>query len=359
MEACDAEGSKSRRNPVRHEIHGHSHIPYVPRGREHVFLFESNGGVPMRRLSIALFAAASTIALTQMASAADLPRKAPPIMPAPVPVADWSGVYVGLEGGYGWGHQNLNAVIPGDPFNVGKAPPWVDDVFFPDVAVPSGKQKGWLFGGFAGAQKQWGSWVFGIEADFDAADLKGSGIASATSQFDVVDEFAPGGICHNCLSLTQTVAAASKIDELGSVRGKVGFVLAPDWLIYGTGGLAFAHVKNAFTATEMAESATDICWTFSSVAAAAGTSMFGWAAGAGVDWKFWHDAGSAWVLGVEYLHYGFGDHTVTFQTTCSSSWWDKFKNDIFVKKTIFSVESRDNRCSQQRWQRVRQLQRVL
>ena len=68
----------------------------------------------MRRLSIALIAAASTIALTQMASAADLPRKAPPIMPAPVPVADWSGVYVGLEGGYGWGHQNLNAVIPGD-----------------------------------------------------------------------------------------------------------------------------------------------------------------------------------------------------------------------------------------------------
>jgi opacity protein-like surface antigen len=43
--------------------------------------------------------------------------------------------------------------------------------------------------------------------------------------------------------------------------------------------------------------------------------MFGWAAGAGVDWKFWHDAGSAWILGVEYLHYGFGDQTVTFQTT--------------------------------------------
>jgi outer membrane immunogenic protein len=55
----------------------------------------------MRRLSIALIAAASTIALTQIASAADLPRKAPAYVPPPV--ADWSGVYVGLEGGYGWG----------------------------------------------------------------------------------------------------------------------------------------------------------------------------------------------------------------------------------------------------------------
>jgi outer membrane immunogenic protein len=280
----------------------------------------------MRRFTIALVTAVSSIALTQIASAADLPRKAPPIMPAPVPVADWSGVYVGLEGGYGWGHQNVDAVIPGDKFNFPDAyeyefgPTVGEKLFFPDVAVPSGKQKGWLFGGFAGAQKQWGGWVFGIEADFDAADLKGSGINSATNVFDVY--IYPGTTCGGCLSLTQTVAAASKIDELGSVRGKVGFVLAPDWLIYGTGGLAYAHVKNAFTATEsydVTKISMQMDPIFSSVASAAGTSMFGWAAGAGVDWKFWHDAGSAWVLGVEYLHYGFGDQTVTFQTTSPST----------------------------------------
>ena len=122
--------------------------------------------------------------------------------------------------------------------------------FFPDVAVPSGKQKGWLFGGFAGAQKQWGSWVFGIEADFDAANLKGSGTASATSVFRLSSSEDETAHCYPCL--THSVAAASKIDELGSVRGKLGFVLAPDWLIYGTGGLGYAHVKNAFTDTETA-----------------------------------------------------------------------------------------------------------
>ena len=41
-----------------------------------------------------------------------MPSAAPPIIPAPVPVSDWSGVYVGLEGGYGWGHQKTDAAFP-------------------------------------------------------------------------------------------------------------------------------------------------------------------------------------------------------------------------------------------------------
>src|SRR5262249_57464905 len=40
--------------------------------------------------------------------------------------------------------------------------------------VSSVSQSGWIFGGFAGGQKQWGNWVLGIEADFDAADIKGN-----------------------------------------------------------------------------------------------------------------------------------------------------------------------------------------
>jgi opacity protein-like surface antigen len=47
--------------------------------------------------------------------------------------------------------------------------------------------------------------------------------------------------------------------------------------------------------------------------------MFGWAAGAGIDWKFWHDAGSAWVFGVEYLHYGFPEQTITVSNNAGGS----------------------------------------
>jgi outer membrane immunogenic protein len=61
----------------------------------------------MRRISLSLLAAtAMGLIASQAALAADLraPVKAPP--PAlPPPVQDWSGIYVGLEGGYGWGKQ--------------------------------------------------------------------------------------------------------------------------------------------------------------------------------------------------------------------------------------------------------------
>jgi outer membrane immunogenic protein len=283
----------------------------------------------MRRLSIALIAAASTIALTQMASAADLPRKAPVYVPPP-PVADWSGVYVGLEGGYGWGHQNFDPAI--DPFGTAAiAYAWERVDLFP--TIDSVRQHGWLFGGFAGVQKQWGSWVLGIEADFDGADIKGSATSSAVAN-NVLG-------CNPCElgTVTRTVTVDSKIDELGSVRGKVGFVLAPDWLIYGTGGLAFAHVK---TTVSLSERVQYVTWQEGpdTASASGGASLFGWAAGAGVDWKFWHDAGSAWILGVEYLHYGFGDHTITLADNSSghtAPGWDIAFNS---KQSVDTIKGR-------------------
>jgi len=48
----------------------------------------------MRRFSIALIAAAS-VALTQIATAADVP-----------PLYNWTGPHIGIAAGYGWGHSD-------------------------------------------------------------------------------------------------------------------------------------------------------------------------------------------------------------------------------------------------------------
>ena len=63
----------------------------------------------MRPLLIAVAAAASTIAFTQIASAADMPTKAPAYAPPPsTPVYSWTGFYVGGNVGYGWGSRTVN-----------------------------------------------------------------------------------------------------------------------------------------------------------------------------------------------------------------------------------------------------------
>jgi len=254
----------------------------------------------MRRVFVALIPAVSVVAFTHMASAADLYQpayKAPP--PPPPPVADWSGVYVGLEGGYGWGNQRIDPAFA--PFSRGGivAAPLVAAPFTPATpTVSSVNQSGWLFGGFAGAQKQWGNWVLGIEADFDGADINGSSTSSSSQPFD-------GG--RNIL--TRNVTIDSKIDELGSVRGKVGFAPWQNWLVYGTGGLAFAHVQESATWSQT-EKFLDGFPNFTDNFSG-GASMLGWAAGAGVDWKYQIDPGSSLVLGVEYLHYQFPTNTLT------------------------------------------------
>ncbi|HEX5515989.1 MAG TPA: porin family protein, partial [Pseudolabrys sp.] len=59
----------------------------------------------MRHVSIAVIAAAFT-ACGQVASAADMPVKAPRA-PAPPPVYNWTGFYVGGHVGYLWGRTHV------------------------------------------------------------------------------------------------------------------------------------------------------------------------------------------------------------------------------------------------------------
>jgi outer membrane immunogenic protein len=253
----------------------------------------------IRRISLSLLAAtAMGVVLCQGASAADLraPVKAPP--PAlPPPVQDWSGIYVGLEGGYGWGKQNFSNF---DPFFASKERNIICAIGegCGGASIGSVSQSGWLAGGHVGAQKQWGSWVLGIEADFDAADIKGSTT-----------------VANSLAGLNQQHTMNSKIDELGTVRGKVGWAWSPNWMIYGTGGLALAHAKNDFSASQTfsdGDCAFNLLGDICGVSGSAGTTMFGWTVGAGLDYKWQIDQNSAVILGFEYLHYQFDNHSLAF-----------------------------------------------
>jgi hypothetical protein len=103
----------------------------------------------MRRLSLALISGVSAIAFTQMAAAGNTGRSAYEALPPPPAVTDWSGVYVGVESGYGSGHQNIDPAFDSSS----QASPAVEPV------RPQGN------GGFTGARKQLGDSVLGVESE--------------------------------------------------------------------------------------------------------------------------------------------------------------------------------------------------
>src|SRR5471030_2864744 len=112
----------------------------------------------MKRFMLAVCAGLLAAMMAMPSFAADLPRpvyKAPPrVNPVYVAPFTWTGFYVGINGGYGWGKTNWTFAGIGSSgdFNT----------------------TGGLVGGTVGYNLQTGAFVFGIEGDFDASWIKGN-----------------------------------------------------------------------------------------------------------------------------------------------------------------------------------------
>jgi outer membrane immunogenic protein len=208
------------------------------------------------------------------AIAADIaarPGGPPPPVAAPAFISDWAGFYVGINGGGGWGHTDFQ---PGIFESIGGVSQ------FPSLVPPNLRSSGGIFGFQAGHNWQWGPVVGGLEIDFD-----GASIDETSTFFTPVTTFPAG-------TLTQQV----KIDELASARARLGYLIFPNWLLFGTAGIGWGHER--LTTTE--SSTVAALPTFLSTTSDA--NMFGWVVGGGLEWKFFNN----WLLRGEYLHYDFG-----------------------------------------------------
>jgi outer membrane immunogenic protein len=228
----------------------------------------------MRHFSLALLAAVSTIALTQFASAADLPVKAP-VYKAPVmaPMYNWTGFYIGLNAGYSWGRQdNLLVTTTGVT-----------------LLSNSDHLNGFIGGGQIGYNWQVNQWVFGLEADFQGSGQKGDG-----SFFDPGVACGPNAIA--CFPIPSTsIAYTDKLDWFGTVRGRIGYAMGAtgNWLPYVTGGWAYGHGEISGTTTS-----GGVATSFSG-----SQDYSGWTVGGGLEWAFLNN----WSAKVEYLYIDFGD----------------------------------------------------
>jgi outer membrane immunogenic protein len=204
------------------------------------------------------------------AVAADLaPRpyvKAPPPMVAAI--YDWSGFYLGINGGGGSSRDCWTATSS-------------NGVALPNVSEGCHSATGGMVGGQIGYRWQAASWVFGVEGQGDWADLKGSN----PSQIALIP--------YN----NQT-----KVDAIGLLTGQVGYAW-DNVLLYVKGGAAvtdnkytsFFPVGNVFAAAGVPfNAATDTRW--------------GGTVGTGLEVSF----APNWSVGVEYDHLFMGNPNITF-----------------------------------------------
>jgi outer membrane immunogenic protein len=220
----------------------------------------------MKRLTI-LAAAAIAVGLAAPAVAADLPARGVYTKAIVAAAYDWSGFYAGINGGGGTSNVDWKAGFIADEGHHNAS--------------------GGTLGGQVGYRWQMANWVFGVEAQGNWADLKGSNVSLL---------FAP--------NQNQT-----KIDGFGLFTGQVGYA----WnraLFYVKGGAAVVDNKyNIFARPGGA------------LLDSAGETRAGASVGVGFDYAF----APNWSLGFEYNHVFLGNDDVT---TPTGILFDRIKEDV-------------------------------
>jgi outer membrane immunogenic protein len=251
----------------------------------------------MRRFSFAGVAAVSTVALGQVASAADLPVKAPPPLVAPAPVSSWTGWYVGLNAGWVGANAdpNTNAVVL--PNSTTSFP--INDANIAATATNqfNNRSNGFLGGAQFGYNYQFSPLVVaGLEADIQGSTANSNASITSTRGGDLIVFTRPFWVT--------TTTVSNRLDYLGTLRARLGVTWTPSFLLYATGGLAYGGVKSS---TSLNFNNTDGAVPGSSFGSFSGTRT-GWTAGGGVEWMFVRN----WSAKLEYLHYDLG--SVTYAT---------------------------------------------
>jgi outer membrane immunogenic protein len=241
-----------------------------------------------RRFAVAIFAA---LAAAPAAFAADMPAQAPVYAKAPVvaPAYSWSGFYAGVNAGGAWGNSSLNTSTTFDPLRGYFDPPNVPAVN--SVGSQKAKLNGFTGGVEAGYNWQTGSFVFGIESDFDYLGLRGHATAYPTA--------APAAFAIN---------SSVNTNWLFTARPRIG-VASDNWLFYATGGLAITDLNAKFT---FADNCGDVAQCNgpggpnASEAASFSRTKLGYAVGGGIEAGLW----SNWTMKAEYLYVNFGTSSI-------------------------------------------------
>ena len=260
----------------------------------------------MRQLLLALSAAVLGVIFTQVALAADLPIKAPVAPVAAVP--NWTGFYFGGAVGARWANNDWRS----------------SDLFptfgpTPQVGNTSGAMAsaGARFSAYAGYNWQFApTWIAGIEADIGWANNS----KTANPLPGTNNTAAPLGLPIGTVKETWD----------GSLRGRLGYLVTPDTLLYGTGGVAWQHVRlSAYCPTNGAV----VFFCFLPQNESHSKTMTGWTVGGGLEMKVWGN----WLARIDYRYADFGTFDQVFFTANPPFFDDRFTAHVKVQTHTVTV----------------------
>jgi outer membrane immunogenic protein len=268
----------------------------------------------MRKITLTI-AAASAALLATPALAADMAVRAPA---PPPPAWSWTGFYIGVQGGAGWGttafNENSYDICSTATPTVCALPPLLPS----NSASSSYGISGWHGGGTAGVNWQNGPVVFGVEADISGSNINGSGDCTNAMLANQL-----GGV------FPTTTSCKTTMTWIGTLTGRLGFVV-DHALIYVKAGGAGAHFN--YTTANIA---TGIPLGPGPVATL-GENRGGGTAGFGIEYAFLNN----WSAKLEYDYMDFGSRNLTFNgTPCLLSTAAICVNNTSVRETVSVVRA--------------------
>jgi outer membrane immunogenic protein len=236
----------------------------------------------MKKLLFVSYAIVSSVFLTKAANAADITAPS---------AYDWTGFYIGVQGGYAWSHSNGDVSIPESSDIGDTARGLADDVLSGEIDGSS-----FVGGATVGANYQVNNWLIGVEGDLSVLGIDEERSDSAVDG-DVDGDYEATGTDH------------LDGDVFATMRLRAGWV-AGNTLLYVTGGLAYTD----------AEVSRTLDWSYEDDCPIVGAGLqrchsgseefgMGWTVGAGLE----HAFNESWSVKAEYLYADFGE--VDFDTS--------------------------------------------
>jgi outer membrane immunogenic protein len=194
----------------------------------------------------------------------------------------WTGLYIGVNGGYSWGritnHLKMSSTVGAR-----------------SAANVAADIDGVLGGGQVGYTWKSQRWIYGLEADFQGSDEDGA--ISGCSQF-------------RCTTI------GYGLDWFGTLRARLGYLLDPRFLLYATGGLAFGHISTDFSSASVPPAgAASFNFDNNMHVTSDSTTKTGWVVGGGLEMALDRN----WILRAEYLYADLGTIASKSSTTVTAS----------------------------------------